>query len=207
MWPGVIPDLPAVVSYPIAVDQPPVPGEPAEAVRLRRAMPQTVIDGGWAPSQRVRDALRTVPRHRFAPEANLATAYDGGDQAVVTRRDETGTAISSVSAAWLQADMIESLRLRPGAIVFTVIGCVSMLRLTGRHPDGSSVFLLLAPAVAALFYALIAFVGARPELADNVGLKPIPTEAVLLILLVVLGHGRTADCGRSCCRAGTEAPA
>ncbi|WP_225827198.1 methyltransferase, FxLD system [Streptomyces naphthomycinicus] len=118
VWPGVIPDLPPVISYPLATDRPPAPGEPAEAVRLRQAMAQTVIDGGWAPSEPVRSALRTVPRHRFAPEANLAAAYDGGDRAVITRRDETGTAMSSVSAAWLQADMIEHLHLKPGAIVF-----------------------------------------------------------------------------------------
>ncbi|GHG12323.1 methyltransferase, FxLD system [Streptomyces filamentosus] len=118
VWPAVIPDLPPVASYPIAVDQPAVPGEPAEAGRLRHAMAKTVIDGGWAPSEPVRSALRTVPRHRFAPEANLAAAYDGGDRAVITRHDETGTAISAVSAAWLQADMIENLCLTPGAIVF-----------------------------------------------------------------------------------------
>ncbi|MDR3033120.1 MAG: methyltransferase, FxLD system [Kitasatospora sp.] len=118
VWPGVIPALPPVVSYPLAAERPPVPGEPDEAVRLRQAMAQMVIDGGWAPSEAVRDALRTVPRHRFAPEADLADAYDGSDRAVITRRDETGKAISSVSAAWLQADMIESLRLRPGAIVY-----------------------------------------------------------------------------------------
>ncbi|MEV5516261.1 methyltransferase, FxLD system [Streptomyces flaveolus] len=118
VWPGVIPDLPPVTSYPLAINRPAVPGEPAEAVRLRQAMAQTVIDGGWAPSAPVRDALRAVPRHRFVPEANLAAAYDGGDRAVVTRRDKTGTAISSVSAAWLQADMIESLCLTPGALVF-----------------------------------------------------------------------------------------
>ncbi|MER7485055.1 hypothetical protein ABTY20_03740 [Streptomyces sp. NPDC126497] len=70
------------------------PGEPGEAVRLRQVMAQTVVDGGWAPSEPVRDALRTVPRRRFAPEVNLAAAYDGGDRAVITRRDETGTAIS-----------------------------------------------------------------------------------------------------------------
>jgi hypothetical protein len=74
-------------------------------------------------------------------------------------------------------------------VVLAVIGCVSMLRLTGRRRDGSSVFLTLARAVAALFYALIAVVGAEPELADVVDLKPIQAEAVLLILLVVLGHG------------------
>jgi hypothetical protein len=106
VWPGVIPGLPPVVSYPIAADRPPVPGEPAEAIRLRAAMAQTVIDGGWAPSEPARQALRTVPRHRFAPEAAPSAAYDGGDRAMVTRRAEVGAAISSVSAAWLQADMI-----------------------------------------------------------------------------------------------------
>ncbi|MFC8536627.1 methyltransferase, partial [Streptomyces sp. NPDC057249] len=118
VWPGVIRDLPPVVSYPLSADRPPVPGEPAEAARLRRAMARTVIAGGWAPSAAVRSALETVPRHRYAPEAGLAVAYDGGDRAVITRRDKTGAAISSVSAAWLQADMIEQLRLDPGAIVF-----------------------------------------------------------------------------------------
>ncbi|MFB7252610.1 methyltransferase, FxLD system [Streptomyces nojiriensis] len=118
VWPGVIPGLQPVTAYPIASDQPPVPGEPAEAGRLRAAMAQTVIDGGWAPSAPVQEALRTVPRHRFAPEVNLAAAYDGGDRAVVTRYDKAGTAISSVSAAWLQADMIEHLGLGPGAVVF-----------------------------------------------------------------------------------------
>ncbi|MCX4681521.1 methyltransferase, FxLD system [Streptomyces sp. NBC_01433] len=118
VWPGVLPDLPPVTSYPLAADQPAVAGEPAEATRLRQQMAETVIDGGWAPSERVQEALRTVPRHRYAPEFPLTDAYDGGDRAVITRRDGTGTAISSVSAAWLQADMIESLRLTPGAIVY-----------------------------------------------------------------------------------------
>lgn len=48
---------------------PAVGGEPAEAVRLRQQMTDTVIAKGWAPSARVQQALRTVPRHRFAPES------------------------------------------------------------------------------------------------------------------------------------------
>ncbi|MFE9137965.1 methyltransferase, FxLD system [Streptomyces sp. NPDC007355] len=118
VWPGVIPGLPPVASYPIAVEQPPVPGEPAEAVRLRQAMAEAVIDGGWVSSEPVRDALRTVPRHRFAPEKDLRTAYDAGDVTIATRRDEAGQVTSSVSAAWLQADMIEGLDLEPGAVVW-----------------------------------------------------------------------------------------
>ncbi|KES02911.1 methyltransferase [Streptomyces toyocaensis] len=149
VWPGVIPDLPPVVSYPLAADRPPVPGEPGEAVRLRQAMAQTVIDGGWAPSEPVRDALRTVPRHRFAPEVNLAAAYDGGDRAVITLRDETGTAISSVSAAWLQADMLESLRLGPGAIVFEAGsgGYNAELLAHAAGPDGRVVSVDIDPWV------------------------------------------------------------
>ncbi|SEO93598.1 methyltransferase, FxLD system [Actinacidiphila rubida] len=150
VWPGVLPDLPPVVSYPLAVEQPPVPGESAEAVRLRQAMAQTVNDGGWAPSEPVRDALRTVPRHRFAPEVNLANAYDGGDRAVITRRDETGRAISSVSAAWLQADMIETLSLKPGATVFEAGsgGYNAELIAHVSGPDGRVVTVDIDPWVA-----------------------------------------------------------
>lgn len=116
-WPGVLPGLPPVHSYPHAAAAPAVGGEPAEAVRLRQKMANAVIDKGWTPSKRVQQALRAVPRHRFAPEVPLSTAYED-DLAVVTRRNETGRAVSSVSAAWLQADMAERLRLGPGMTVF-----------------------------------------------------------------------------------------
>ncbi|MFE7583573.1 methyltransferase, FxLD system [Streptomyces gardneri] len=149
VWPGILPGLPPTTSYPIAADQPPVPGEPAEAARLRASMTQMVIDGGWAPSERVREALRTVPRHRFAPEANLAAAYDGGDRAVITHYDETGTAISSVSAAWLQADMIEHLGLKPGAVVFEAGsgGYNAELLAHVTEPDGRVVTVDIDPWV------------------------------------------------------------
>ncbi|MFJ8676957.1 methyltransferase, FxLD system [Streptomyces sp. NPDC093589] len=117
VWPGVLPGLPPVHSYPHADVPPTVGGEPAEAVRLRRQMTDSVVAKGWAPSVRVQKALRTVPRHRFAPESPLSTAYDD-DLAVITRRDESGAAVSSISASWLQADMIEKLRLEPGMTVF-----------------------------------------------------------------------------------------
>ncbi|MEU8472693.1 methyltransferase domain-containing protein [Streptomyces sp. NPDC029006] len=120
VWPGVIHGLPPVNAYPVAAELAPVPGEPAEAVRLRHAMTDAVIAGGWTCSSAVQEALRTVPRHRFAPETDLKTAYDD-DLAVVTRRDQNGRATSSVSAAWLQADMAEQLHLEPGATVLEVL--------------------------------------------------------------------------------------
>ncbi|MFF2965064.1 methyltransferase, FxLD system [Streptomyces sp. NPDC057963] len=117
VWPGALPGLPPILSYPCATTVPPVPGEPAEATRLRTRMADAVVAKGWAPSLRVQSALREVPRHRFVPEAPLETAYDD-DLAVLTARDSSGTALSSVSAPWLQADMIESLQLEPGAVVY-----------------------------------------------------------------------------------------
>ncbi|WP_217231300.1 methyltransferase, FxLD system [Streptomyces anulatus] len=119
VWPGVLPGLPPVHSYACSPTAPPVPGEPAEAVRLRERMADNVIGKGWAPSPRVQAALREVPRHRFVPETRLETAYDD-DLAVVTVRESPQTALSSVSAAWLQADMIEQLRLEPGMSVLEV---------------------------------------------------------------------------------------
>ncbi|MFJ8752143.1 methyltransferase, FxLD system [Streptomyces sp. NPDC102441] len=119
VWPGVLPGLPAVHSYPCISAVPPVPGEPAEAIRLRERMADIVIQKSWAPSPRVQAALREVPRHRFVPETPLETAYHD-DLAVVTVREDSGTAVSSVSAAWLQADMAEQLRLEPGMSVLEV---------------------------------------------------------------------------------------
>ncbi|MFI6687973.1 methyltransferase, FxLD system [Streptomyces sp. NPDC050485] len=119
VWPGVLPGLPSVHSYTCDTAVPPVPGEPAEAARLRERMTQSVIVKGWAPSPRVQAALLEVPRHRFIPEASLTEAYHD-DLAVVTVRQSPQTALSSVSAAWLQADMAEQLRLEPGMTVVEV---------------------------------------------------------------------------------------
>ncbi|MFI7325296.1 methyltransferase, FxLD system [Streptomyces rubiginosohelvolus] len=119
VWPGIVPRLPEAHSYPWAAPYGPVSGEPAEAVRLREQMTESVIRGGWAPSPRVQAALRAVPRHRFLPEAPLATAYDD-EIAVATVREDSGAVVSSVSAPWLQADMAEQLRLEPGMQVLEV---------------------------------------------------------------------------------------
>lgn len=119
VWPGVLPGLPPVHSYACATAAPPVPGEPAEAGRLRERMADIVIGKGWAPSPLVQAALREVPRHRFLPETPLETAYHD-DLAVVTVRESAQVAVSSVSAPWLQADMIEQLRLQRGMTVLEI---------------------------------------------------------------------------------------
>lgn len=57
-------------------------------------------------------ALRTVPRHLFIPECSLEQAYT--NDSFATKRDVRGVALSTVSAPWVQARMLELAGLRPG---------------------------------------------------------------------------------------------
>ncbi|MER5854968.1 hypothetical protein ABT131_04975 [Streptomyces sp900105245] len=75
---------------------------------------------------------------------------------------------------------------RVAFIVLAVVGCGCTLRLLARARGDR--FVTRQQAGAALMYALIAVVGAFPELARPLGLTPIQAEAVMLIVLVVLGH-------------------
>lgn len=66
----------------------------------------------------VEAALRLVPRHVFVPLASLDEAYSG--QAIVTRRDDAGVAVSSASAPGVVAGMLEQLGVRPGDRVLEI---------------------------------------------------------------------------------------
>ncbi|MFD3842470.1 methyltransferase, FxLD system [Streptomyces sp. NPDC058642] len=119
VWPGVLPGLPPVHAYPVAGRRPPVDGEPPQAARLRHEMTAQIFRRRYRLSAPVREALRSVPRHRYAPEVCLEAAYDD-DLAVVTLRNQEGRALSSVSAAWLQGIMIDGLRPQPGMTLLEV---------------------------------------------------------------------------------------
>jgi protein-L-isoaspartate(D-aspartate) O-methyltransferase len=68
----------------------------------------------------VRRALRTVPRHLFAEgNADLEAVY-ADQKAIVTKRDERGFALSSLSAPWLQALMIGQAGVQPGMRVLEI---------------------------------------------------------------------------------------
>ncbi|MFG1754996.1 class I SAM-dependent methyltransferase [Streptosporangium sandarakinum] len=64
-------------------------------------------------------AFAAVPRERFAPEAPPEAAYRAQD-VVVTKRGPDGRAMSSISAPWLQAEMLEAAQLTTGAKVLEV---------------------------------------------------------------------------------------
>ncbi|MFI1016700.1 hypothetical protein [Streptomyces sp. NPDC020965] len=79
---------------------------------------------------------------------------------------------------------------RSAFVVLAAVGCVSTLRLLGLGSrDRAATSLVLPQLAAAIVYLLIAVVGLVPEVAAPLGLKPIQAEAILLTLLILLGHG------------------
>ncbi len=75
---------------------------------------------------------------------------------------------------------------RTAFIALSVVGCVSTLRLLARARGDH--FITWQQAASTLLYALIAVVGAFPGLARHVGLRPIQTGALMLIVLIILAH-------------------
>ncbi|MFB7380210.1 hypothetical protein ACFC6U_19385 [Kitasatospora purpeofusca] len=63
-------------------------------------------------------AFRATPGHLFVPDVGLAEAYEAAYRP--TDRDGEGRLLSSVSAPWLVAQMLEYLRPRPGQSVLEV---------------------------------------------------------------------------------------
>jgi protein-L-isoaspartate(D-aspartate) O-methyltransferase len=84
----------------------------AEAGVLRHALAEELLSSGSITSAGVEAAFRAVPRHLFAPEVSVQEAY--ANDVVRTKQDKHGVTISSVSAPWLQAMMLEQAALRPG---------------------------------------------------------------------------------------------
>ena len=74
---------------------------------------------------------------------------------------------------------------RASFVVIAMVGAISTVALLSRGGQRSAVPLLVG---SGLLYLVIAVVGARPELAAELDLKPIEAEALLLILLVGIGH-------------------
>ncbi len=70
-------------------------------------------------------------------------------------------------------------------IVIAVAGGVATARLLATDTDPA---LMTIRAGAVAIYVVIALVGVFPGLAEPIGLRPIQAEALLLVLLVALGH-------------------
>ncbi|MEV0453639.1 methyltransferase, FxLD system [Catellatospora methionotrophica] len=91
-----------------------------DSQNLRDRMVDQLIADGHITTDEVAAAFRAVPRERFTPDKlGLDHAYDA-NQSPVTKRNERGQAMSSVSAPWLQARMIEQAHIREGMRVLEI---------------------------------------------------------------------------------------
>jgi protein-L-isoaspartate(D-aspartate) O-methyltransferase len=94
-----------------------VPSE-TTAAELNTTLVHDLLRSGRITSPRVARAFAATPRHLFLPGADLADAYR--DDAVFTKHDSAGKPVSSVSAPWLVALMLELLAPRPGDRVLEI---------------------------------------------------------------------------------------
>jgi protein-L-isoaspartate(D-aspartate) O-methyltransferase len=106
------------------VTQTPSTTDEAQADELRAAMVDRIAAQherlGLVLDANTRRALLTVPRHLFAEgDADLEAAYKD-QNAIVTKRDDRGIALSSLSAPWLQALMIRQAAVQPGMRVLEI---------------------------------------------------------------------------------------
>ena len=74
-------------------------------------------------------------------------------------------------------------------VVIAVVGAVTtVLVLDVAAREGGGLIPRLRWAIAAL-YGIVAGLGAAPEIAESIGLTGLQAEAMLLVLLVAVGHG------------------
>ncbi|AYL36902.1 methyltransferase, FxLD system [Streptomyces fungicidicus] len=93
--------------------------EPDEATRLRNKVVDELCADGNISSPEVEAVMRKVPRHAFIPDTPLDRAYETY-AAVITKTDEHGVQLSSVSAPQIQAMMLEQAQVESGMRVLEV---------------------------------------------------------------------------------------
>lgn len=84
----------------------------ADAERLRNALIDQIRADGHARTPAVENALRTVPRHLFVPDATLEDAY--ANAPVHVKYNTDGTSISCASQPGVVALMLDQLEVEPG---------------------------------------------------------------------------------------------
>ncbi|WP_326745325.1 methyltransferase, FxLD system [Streptomyces sp. NBC_01760] len=114
----------------------------AETAKLRDRVVDRLRTEGTIVSPEVEAVMRKVARHRFVPGAPLDKAYDPY-VAVITKQDEHGVQLSSVSAPQVQALMLEQAQIRPGMRVLEIgsggLNAAYIAELVGRVGEVTTV--------------------------------------------------------------------
>lgn len=150
-----------------------VEADPAE---FRERMVRGLVERGAIVSPAVEAAFRAVPRHRFAPEVSAAEVYEA-PEAIMTKRAAGGRAVSSVSAPWLHARMLEAARLTPGMRVLEIGsgGCNAALLAEMVGPGGAVTSVDIDPDITDRARRLLDETGyARVQVHTADGAQPLP---------------------------------
>ncbi len=149
---------------------------PDRTVALREGLAAALRDLAALHSQAVQRAVLAVPRHVFMPEASLEQAY-AAEYALPTKRDEHGRTLSSVSAARIQASMLEQAAIEPGMRVLEIgsggYNAALIAELVG--PSGAVTTVDIDPDVTGRATELLAAAGyerVRVAVADGMGGEP-----------------------------------
>lgn len=109
---------------------------------LRADMVRALREQDGIKSEPVAAAFAAVPRHRFAPDAPVALAYDL-HRTVPVKKDEHGLDMSVMSAAHLQAVMLEQAGTEPGMKVLEIgsggVNAAYLQELVGSEGDVTTV--------------------------------------------------------------------
>jgi protein-L-isoaspartate(D-aspartate) O-methyltransferase len=93
--------------------------ETRDPAALRGLMVDALVAESTITSAAVKAAMRAVPRERFLPGESLDEVFQL-ERGVVTKQDDDGVAVSSVSAPRLQAYMLEQAQIAPGMRVLEI---------------------------------------------------------------------------------------
>ncbi|MFJ2296177.1 methyltransferase, FxLD system [Streptomyces sp. NPDC087894] len=163
--------------------------EPDEATRLRNKVVDELRAGGDISSSEIEAVMRKVPRHAFIPDTPLDKAYDTY-AAVITKTDEHGVQLSSVSAPQIQAMMLEQAQVRPGMRVLEIgsggLNAAYLAELVGEH--GEVVTVDIDPVVTERAHRLLNEHGyERVRVLTADAAEPIPELGEVDVVMVTAG--------------------
>ena len=160
-----------------------------EATKLRDKVVDQLRADGAIVSPEVEAVMRKVVRHRFAPGAPLEKAYDAY-VAVVTKQDEHGVQLSSVSAPQIQALMLEQAQISPGMHVLEIgsggLNAAYIAELVG--PSGSVTTVDIDPEVTERAARLLVENGcSRVRVVTADAAEPIADLGEVDVIMVTAG--------------------
>lgn len=163
----------------------------SEIDKFRESMIEELRRLGALRTVEVERAMRIVPRHEFLPETSMEDAYEV-EYALVTKRDDRGVSVSSVSGARVHTMQLEQARIRPGDNVLEIGsgGCNAAYISELVGPAGRVTSVDIDPQVVERARRLLAPAGygrVRTILADADGGAPdgAPYDRILVTVEAV----------------------